>query len=125
MQARSCFQISFDAPLNPGGSGTPVRSLKAFSAKGVPVSPHISPNFSHSHALAAALVIDAGSPTGHMVLLVREFEVATILNTIIANQVLFPGKEITVDANYNNVYEGIIPELSKVPNISPRKCSSD
>lgn len=60
---------------------------------------------------AAAISTDAGSATGHMALLAREFQVPMILNTGKASQILQPGQEVTVDANYNNVYAGIITEL--------------
>ncbi len=43
-----------------------------------------------------------------MALLAREFQVPTILNTGVATQILQPGQEVTVDANYNNVYAGVI-----------------
>ena len=46
-----------------------------------------------------------------MALLAREFQVPTILNTGNATQILAPGQVVTVDANYNNVYDGLIPEL--------------
>jgi pyruvate,water dikinase len=85
--------------------------LKDFPAGGVLVSRHTSPNFVTVMHLAAAIVTEAGSPTGHMALLAREFKVPTILNTGIATQVLTPGQEVTVDADYKNVYEGIVPEL--------------
>ena len=85
--------------------------LKDFPTGGVLVSRHTSPNFVTVMHLAAAIVTDAGSPTGHMALLAREFRVPTILNTAIATQVLTPGQEVTVDADYKNVYEGIVSEL--------------
>jgi pyruvate,water dikinase len=85
--------------------------LKDFPAGGVLVSRHTSPNFVTIMHLAAAIVTDAGSPTGHMALLAREFRVPTILNTGVATQVLIPGQEVTVDAEYKNVYEGIVLEL--------------
>jgi pyruvate,water dikinase len=85
--------------------------LKDFPAGGVLVSRHTSPNYVTVMHLTAAIVADAGSPTGHMALLAREFQVPTILNTVIATQVLTPGQEITVDADYKNIYEGIVPEL--------------
>jgi pyruvate,water dikinase len=85
--------------------------LKDFPAGGILVSRHTSPNFVTVMHLAEAIVTDAGSPTGHMALLAREFRVPTILNTGNATQVLVPGQEVTVDADYKNVYEGIVPEL--------------
>jgi pyruvate,water dikinase len=85
--------------------------LKDFPSGGVLVSRHTSPNYVTVMHLAAAIVTDAGSPTGHMALLAKEFRVPTILNTGVATQVLTPGLEVTVDADYKNVYEGIVPEL--------------
>lgn len=85
--------------------------LKDFPPGGVLVARHTSPSFVTVMHQAAAIIIDAGSPTGHMALLAREFRVPTILNTGNATQVLTPGQVVTVDAEYNNVYEGIVPEL--------------
>ncbi len=65
--------------------------LKDFPAGGVLVSRHTSPNYVTVMHLAAAIVTDAGSPTGHMALLAKEFRVPTILNTGVATQVLTPG----------------------------------
>ncbi|MGQ9920078.1 MAG: PEP/pyruvate-binding domain-containing protein [Desulfobacca sp.] len=85
--------------------------LKDFPQGGVLVARHTSPNFVTVMHQTAAIVTDAGSPTGHMALLAREFRVPTILNTGIATQVLQPGMVVTVDAEYRNVYEGLVPEL--------------
>jgi len=85
--------------------------LKDFPPGGVLVARHTSPNFVTVMHQTAAIVTDAGSPTGHMALLAREFRVPTILNTGIATQVLTPGQEVTVDAEYKNVYAGIVTEL--------------
>jgi pyruvate,water dikinase len=49
--------------------------------------------------------------------LAREFQIPTILNTGNATKILQPGQEVTVDANYNNIYEGIIAELLESGNI--------
>ncbi len=85
--------------------------LKNFPAGGVLVARQTSPKYVTVMPQAAAIITDAGSPTGHMALLAREFQVPTIINTGRATQVLQPGQEVTVDANYNNVYAGIITEL--------------
>jgi len=85
--------------------------LRNFPSGGVLVARNTSPKYVTVMPQAAAIITDAGSPTGHMALLAREFQVPTILNTGIATQVLQPGQEVTVDANYNNVYEGVIAEL--------------
>lgn len=94
--------------------------LKDFPPGGVLVARHTSPNFVTVMHQTAAIVTDAGSPTGHMALLAREFKVPTILNTGVATQVLTPGMEVTVDAEYRNVYEGIVPEL-----LSARETEAD
>ncbi len=89
--------------------------LKNFPPGGVLVARHTSPKYVTVMPQAAAIITDAGSPTGHMALLAREFRVPTILNTGKATQILQPGQEVTVDANYNNVYAGIINELLEPP----------
>ncbi|MDP3182943.1 MAG: PEP/pyruvate-binding domain-containing protein [Desulfobaccales bacterium] len=85
--------------------------LKNFPEGGVLVARHTSPRYVTVMPQAAAIITDAGSPTGHMALLAREFRIPTIVNTGIATQVLQPGQEVTVDADYNNIYAGIVPEL--------------
>jgi pyruvate,water dikinase len=85
--------------------------LKNFPPGGVLVARFTSPKFVTVMSQAAAIITDAGSVTGHMALLAREFQVPTILNTGNATKLLQPGQEVTVDANYNNIYAGIIPEL--------------
>ena len=85
--------------------------LKNFPQGGVLVARHTSPKYVTVMPQAAAIITDAGSPTGHMALLAREFQVPAILNTGNATQILQPGQEVTVDANFNNVYAGIITEL--------------
>ncbi|MBI4796094.1 MAG: phosphoenolpyruvate synthase, partial [Deltaproteobacteria bacterium] len=89
--------------------------LRDFPRGGVLVARHTSPKYVTVMPQAAAIITDVGSPTGHMALLAREFQVPTILNTGKATLILHPGQEVTVDANYNNVYAGIIPELLEPP----------
>jgi pyruvate,water dikinase len=85
--------------------------LRRFPAGSVLVARHTSTKYVTVMPQTAAIITDAGSPTGHMALLAREFRVPTILNTGNATQILAPGQVVTVDANYNNVYAGLIPEL--------------
>jgi pyruvate, water dikinase len=85
--------------------------LRQFPPGGVLVARHTSPKYVTVMPQAAAIITDAGSPTGHMALLAREFRVPAILNTGNATQILTPGQIVTVDANYNNVYAGEITEL--------------
>jgi pyruvate,water dikinase len=85
--------------------------LRNFPQGGVLVARHTSPKYVTVMPQAAAIITDAGSPTGHMALLAREFQIPTIINTGVATKVLQPGQEVTVDANYNNIYAGVVPEL--------------
>ena len=94
--------------------------LKNFPAGSVLVARHTSTKYVTVMPQTAAILTDAGSPTGHMALLAREFQVPTILNTGNATQILEPGQVVTVDANYNNVYDGLIPEL-----LEPRHKKND
>jgi pyruvate,water dikinase len=94
--------------------------LKNFPAGGVLVARHTSTKYVTVMPQTAAIITDAGSPTGHMALLAREFQVPTILNTGNATQILESGQVVTVDANYNNVYAGRIPEL-----LEPRAKKND
>jgi pyruvate,water dikinase len=91
-----------------------------FPAGSVLVARHTSTKYVTVMPQTAAIITDAGSPTGHMALLAREFQVPTILNTGNATQILEPGQVVTVDANYNNVYDGLIPEL-----LEPRPKKND
>lgn len=94
--------------------------LKNFPKGGVLVARNTSPRYVTVMPQAAAIITDAGSPTGHMALLAREFQIPTIINTGIASQILKAGQEVTVDANYNNVYDGLITEL-----LEPREATRD
>jgi pyruvate,water dikinase len=60
---------------------------------------------------AAAIISDAGSPGGHLATVAREFGVPMIVNTADATTRLAEGTEVTVDAEENLIYEGILEEL--------------
>lgn len=85
--------------------------LKNFPDGGVLVARRTSPKYVTVMPSAAAIITDTGSPTGHMALLAREFQIPTIINTGRATEVLQPGQMVTVDAYYNNVYSGTVTEL--------------
>ncbi len=87
------------------------QDLKNFPPGAVLVARSTSPKYVTVMDRTAAIVTDAGSPTGHMALLAREFKIPTILCTEKATRVLKPGQMVTVDANFNNVYEGVVQEL--------------
>ncbi len=94
--------------------------LRNFPPGGVLVARNTSPKYVTIMPRTAAIITDAGSPTGHMALLAREFQIPTIINTGIATRILQDGQEVTVDANYNNVYAGIISEL-----LEPRQAKTN
>lgn len=82
-----------------------------FPRGAVLVLKHTSPRMSKIVPLASAVVTDIGAVTGHMATICREFRVPTIVDTSLATQILKSGMEVTVDAEENIVYQGIIKEL--------------
>jgi pyruvate,water dikinase len=84
----------------------------AFPAGAVLVAPRSSPKFVRLMGKARAIVTDAGSTTGHMASLAREFRVPALLNTRTATQVIPGGAMVTVDAESGYVYEGELPVVA-------------
>ena len=82
-----------------------------FPRGAVLVLKHTSPRMSKLVPLASAVVTDIGAVTGHMATICREFRVPTIVDTNSATQVLKSGMEVTVDAEENVIYRGIVKEL--------------
>jgi len=70
-----------------------------------------SPRLAASVATATAVITDVGSTTGHLAAIAREFRVPTIVDTGNATEVLQNGWEVTVDAEENIVYGGVVEEL--------------
>ena len=85
--------------------------LAHFPAGAVLIAKHSSPQFAVAMQKARAIVTDAGSVTGHMASLAREFGVPTVLNARNASAVIAQGTEVTVDAYSGRVYQGPVPEL--------------
>ncbi len=88
--------------------------LKDFPEGAVLVAKHSSPEFVIVMPKAKAIVTDAGSVTGHMASLAREFGVPTLLGTKDASAKLKSGTEITVDAYSGRIYLGEVPELTSL-----------
>lgn len=82
-----------------------------FSPGSVLVAQFASPRLSALVASASALISDAGSVTGHLATVAREYRVPAILGAKGATQDLPRGTVITVDADENTVYEGNVEEL--------------
>lgn len=95
------------------------QDLKNFPPGAVLVARSTSPKYVTVMDRVAAIVTDAGSPTGHMALLAREFKIPTILCTEKATKTLKPGQPVTVDANFGNVYDGVVQELLEAEKKEP------
>jgi pyruvate,water dikinase len=78
----------------------------AFPDGAVLVARRSSPRFVRLMARVRAIVTDAGSVTGHMASLAREFRVPTLLNARDATTAIAPGALVTVDATGGFVYAG-------------------
>lgn len=85
--------------------------LKKFEHGSVLVARHDSSQFIKIMPKASAILTDIGTPTSHMANIAREFQVPTIVNIGTGTTSLRNGEEITVDADDNKIYSGIIKEL--------------
>jgi len=93
------FLVKKDEDLNnfPGGAILLARYASPILAKVMP--------------LAAGIITDVGSTTGHLATVAREFRVPCLLNTQNGTAILQSGQEITLDTEENIVYQGLIKEL--------------
>ncbi len=82
-----------------------------FPVGAVAVTKHTTPRLTSIIRKAAAIVTDVGSSTGHMATVAREFGVPMIVNTGDATALLRNGDEVTVDAEDNIIFKGIVREL--------------
>ncbi len=104
-------------PACPGVGCGPVlqprdaEELALFPEGGILVAMHSSPSYVLVMQRAQAIVAEAGSITGHMASLAREFGVPTIVNAPGAMAALRVGMEVTVDAFSCRVYQGRVEEL--------------
>ncbi len=104
-------------PACPGVGCGPVlqprdaEELALFPEGGILVAMHSSPSYVLVMQRAQAIVAEAGSITGHMASLAREFGVPTIVNAPGAMAALPVGMEVTVDAFSCRVYQGRVEEL--------------
>lgn len=87
------------------------KDLERFPQGAILVARQTSPRFAKAVRKANGIITDIGTPTGHMATIAREFKVPTIVNTGIATERLKPGQLITLDAEDNVVYAGIVKEL--------------
>lgn len=84
---------------------------QAFPVGAIAVSRFTSPRLTAIIRRASAIVTDVGGTTGHMATIAREFAVPTIVGTGHATEMLKNGMDITVDAEENIIYSGVVREL--------------
>ena len=87
--------------------------LANFPEGSVLVVRHTPPEFAVVLEKAAAVISDIGTVLGHLATVAREYNVPTIFNTENATKALRNGMQVTVDAVYANVYEGVVEEILK------------
>ncbi len=85
--------------------------LARFPEGGVLVATHSSPEYVLVMRRCSAIIVEAGSVSGHMAALAREFSVPTLIVSQPVMPLIPPGTEITVDAYTGRIYQGVVPEL--------------
>ncbi|WP_319587345.1 PEP/pyruvate-binding domain-containing protein [uncultured Desulfobulbus sp.] len=88
-----------------------MEDLANFPPGGVLISRHSSPEYVLIMRTCGAIIVEAGSVSGHMAALAREFNVPTIITSQPVMDRIPPGMEVTVDAYTGRVYEGTVSEL--------------
>jgi len=112
--------VSGGTTASPGVGCGPVCVVKkdadalSFPQGAVLVAEHSSPKYALILQRAQAVVTNAGSVTGHMASLAREYRVPSLLNTGKATDQLKEGQVVTVDAFSGRVYKGEVPELLRL-----------
>ena len=88
-----------------------VDDLPRFPKGGILIAHHSSPEYVVVMKKASAIVVEAGSVSGHMAAIAREFDVPTLIGAKKAMDLIPGGTDITVDAYSGRVYQGIVEEL--------------
>jgi pyruvate,water dikinase len=87
------------------------KDLDSFPAGAILVARYASPILAKVMPLAAGIITDIGSTTGHLATVAREFRVPCLLNTENSTAILQSNLEITLDTEENIIYQGQIKEL--------------
>jgi pyruvate,water dikinase len=87
------------------------RDLASFPDGAILVVPSASPVYARVLPRAAGLLTAVGSATGHLATIARELRLPAIVNCGEAAGQLVHGQEITMDAEENVIYAGLIREL--------------
>lgn len=86
--------------------------LKNLPFGAIMVTRYASPMLAKAMNKVSGIITDVGSVTGHLATIAREFRIPTLLDTGVATERLQTGQEITLDAEENIVYQGVVKELS-------------
>mgnify|MGYP000565991349 CR=1 FL=1 len=89
------------------------KDINDFPEQGVLVAPDLFPEWKPIHAIqrSVAILTDSGKPIGPMASLARRFRIPFIVGLGDVTKRLFTGTMVTIDADENVVYEGLIEEL--------------
>ena len=88
-----------------------IEDMASFPPGGVLVARHSSPEYVVVMRTCSAILVEAGSVSGHMAALAREFNVPTLITNQPIMELFPAGIEVTVDAFTGRVYEGEVSEL--------------
>ncbi len=78
------------------------------------IANHSAPEFVMVMRKTSAIITEAGSVTGHMASLAREFGVPTVLGLEGSMGFIKPGEEVTIDGYSCRVYRGKVEELISI-----------
>jgi pyruvate,water dikinase len=83
----------------------------SFPLGAIAVTDYTSPRLASILRRVSAIITNHGSAAGHLATVAREYGVPMIVDTKDATRLLLSGDEITVDAEENIIYRGIVTEL--------------
>lgn len=87
------------------------KDLQEFPEGAILVTHYASPLYAKVLDRAAGIITDVGSPSGHLATIARESRIPAIVNCEGATKTFENGMEITMDAEENVIYAGLINEL--------------
>ncbi|MDK9707226.1 MAG: PEP-utilizing enzyme [Desulforhopalus sp.] len=88
-----------------------IEDLAGFPPGGVLIAQHSSPEYVVVMRNCRAIIVQAGSVSGHMAALAREFSVPTLIASQPVTRLIPKGLVVTVDAYSGRVYKGEVEEL--------------
>ncbi|MDR5682614.1 MAG: phosphoenolpyruvate synthase [Armatimonadota bacterium] len=95
-----------------------VAHIDQFQSGEILVTEMTTPDWVPAMLKAAAIVTNSGGMTSHAAIVSRELGVPCVVGTGNATEVLRTGQTVTVDGGNGIVYEGILPEAVRQPQVS-------